>query len=323
MTPVLPLALGLGPPEIILIILVVVLLFGAKKLPELARGSGRALRIFKAETKGLLDDDDDDVKDTREDRGAAAARRPAPRRGRPAPRAPVSSPSAEQPVRRRGAAAPRHRALTARSAHPTAELTCPSPESSGCSAPGRRTPSAPTGGWRSRDHLRELRARLLRVGARAGRRADRRAVLLRPAARADLRPVQDAPWRSSTRARNTVATINGVGGPLLLQLKLCGAGRRRGHQPLLALPDLGLHRARPARPREALDPDLRRDRRAAVPRRRRGRLLRAAQGPRGADRLHPGRPDQPGRLRGVLLASSPGCCWSSGSRSRSRCSWCC
>jgi sec-independent protein translocase protein TatA len=64
MTPVLPLALGLGPPEIILIILVVVLLFGAKKLPELARGSGRALRIFKAETKGLLDDDDDDIKDT-------------------------------------------------------------------------------------------------------------------------------------------------------------------------------------------------------------------------------------------------------------------
>src|SRR3954447_24389062 len=63
MTPVLPLALGLGPPEIILIILVVVLLFGAKKLPELARGSGRALRIFKAETKGLLDDDDD-VKDS-------------------------------------------------------------------------------------------------------------------------------------------------------------------------------------------------------------------------------------------------------------------
>ena len=63
MTPVLPLALGLGPPEIILIIFVVVLLFGAKKLPELARGSGRALRIFKAETKGLLDDDDD-VKDS-------------------------------------------------------------------------------------------------------------------------------------------------------------------------------------------------------------------------------------------------------------------
>jgi sec-independent protein translocase protein TatA len=41
----------------LLILLVVVLLFGAKKLPELARGSGRALRIFKSETKGLMDDD--------------------------------------------------------------------------------------------------------------------------------------------------------------------------------------------------------------------------------------------------------------------------
>jgi len=49
---------GLGTPEIILILAVVVLLFGAKKLPDLARGSGRALRIFKAETKGLIDDDE-------------------------------------------------------------------------------------------------------------------------------------------------------------------------------------------------------------------------------------------------------------------------
>jgi sec-independent protein translocase protein TatA len=54
-----PLIAGLGPQELILILLVLVLLFGATKLPELARGSGRALRIFKAETKGLMDDDDD------------------------------------------------------------------------------------------------------------------------------------------------------------------------------------------------------------------------------------------------------------------------
>jgi sec-independent protein translocase protein TatA len=44
---------GLGAPELILIVFVLVLLFGAKKLPEMARGSGRALRIFKAETKGF------------------------------------------------------------------------------------------------------------------------------------------------------------------------------------------------------------------------------------------------------------------------------
>ena len=63
MTPglLIPLVLGLGAPELLIIIGILVLLFGAKKLPELARGSGRALRIFKAETKGLLDDDDKDA----------------------------------------------------------------------------------------------------------------------------------------------------------------------------------------------------------------------------------------------------------------------
>lgn len=43
----------LGPTEILIILGVVVLLFGGKKLPELARGSGRALRIFKTEIKAL------------------------------------------------------------------------------------------------------------------------------------------------------------------------------------------------------------------------------------------------------------------------------
>jgi sec-independent protein translocase protein TatA len=55
-----------APPggwELILIVLVILMLFGAKKLPELARGSGRALRIFKTETKGLMDDDDEVVDD--------------------------------------------------------------------------------------------------------------------------------------------------------------------------------------------------------------------------------------------------------------------
>ena len=57
-----------GGWELVLIVLVILLLFGAKKLPELARGSGRALRIFKAETKGLADDDDDESTKTPEQR---------------------------------------------------------------------------------------------------------------------------------------------------------------------------------------------------------------------------------------------------------------
>jgi sec-independent protein translocase protein TatA len=60
------LVLGLGAPELLIIVGILVLLFGATKLPELARGSGRALRIFKAETKGLLDDDDEKTPEQRQ-----------------------------------------------------------------------------------------------------------------------------------------------------------------------------------------------------------------------------------------------------------------
>ena len=49
----------IGATEILIILGIVVLLFGGRKLPELARGSGRALRIFKSEVKGLQDDEDD------------------------------------------------------------------------------------------------------------------------------------------------------------------------------------------------------------------------------------------------------------------------
>ncbi|SEL95471.1 Sec-independent protein translocase subunit TatA [Nonomuraea pusilla] len=49
----------LGVPELLIIAGVLVLLFGAKKLPEMARGVGRSLRIFKSETAKLRDDDDD------------------------------------------------------------------------------------------------------------------------------------------------------------------------------------------------------------------------------------------------------------------------
>jgi sec-independent protein translocase protein TatA len=48
---------GIGGTEIIVILVLVVVLFGSKRLPDSARSLGRSLRIFKAETKGLLTDD--------------------------------------------------------------------------------------------------------------------------------------------------------------------------------------------------------------------------------------------------------------------------
>ena len=45
------------PWHIIVVAIVVLVLFGAKRLPDGARAIGRSLRIFKAETKGLMEDD--------------------------------------------------------------------------------------------------------------------------------------------------------------------------------------------------------------------------------------------------------------------------
>ncbi len=48
--------------EWLIVLAIFVLVFGAAKLPELARGTGQALRIFKAETKGLTDDEEEKPK---------------------------------------------------------------------------------------------------------------------------------------------------------------------------------------------------------------------------------------------------------------------
>jgi sec-independent protein translocase protein TatA len=42
-----------GTTEIVIIVLVVLLLFGAKKLPELAKGLGKGIREFKTEIKDV------------------------------------------------------------------------------------------------------------------------------------------------------------------------------------------------------------------------------------------------------------------------------
>jgi sec-independent protein translocase protein TatA len=49
---------NLGATELIIIAVVIILLFGAKKLPDMARSLGRSAKILKAETKGLREDDD-------------------------------------------------------------------------------------------------------------------------------------------------------------------------------------------------------------------------------------------------------------------------
>ena len=76
---------SLGTPEIIIIAIVLLVLFGSAKLPKAARSLGQSMRIFKAETKGLRGEDDElrpaaaQVRRAR----APAGRSPAGRAGAP------------------------------------------------------------------------------------------------------------------------------------------------------------------------------------------------------------------------------------------------
>ncbi|MFZ0392082.1 MAG: twin-arginine translocase TatA/TatE family subunit [Calditrichia bacterium] len=57
---------GIGPPELLIVFLIILILFGAKRLPELARSLGRSINEFKSATQNIKDDldynrDDDSV----------------------------------------------------------------------------------------------------------------------------------------------------------------------------------------------------------------------------------------------------------------------
>ena len=52
-----PLVLGLGVPELLIILAVVLLLFGGARLAGIGKSTGRAIKEFKEETRGLKESD--------------------------------------------------------------------------------------------------------------------------------------------------------------------------------------------------------------------------------------------------------------------------
>ena len=56
MTPFLAFIEGIGGPELMMIMFIVLLLFGANRLPELARGIGKSVREFKKAASGVEDE---------------------------------------------------------------------------------------------------------------------------------------------------------------------------------------------------------------------------------------------------------------------------
>lgn len=100
---------GLEPWHLIIVVVVVFLLFGAKRLPDTARALGKSLRILKSETRALKEDFKEGVsgepKQTADSTGASGGApddRPAQRTIQAAPgdtasARPVGEPRASQP----------------------------------------------------------------------------------------------------------------------------------------------------------------------------------------------------------------------------------
>lgn len=55
--------MGMGMQELLLILLIIIIFFGAKKIPELARGLGRGIREFKDASKEIKDEINEGLKD--------------------------------------------------------------------------------------------------------------------------------------------------------------------------------------------------------------------------------------------------------------------
>ncbi|MGO3806631.1 MAG: Sec-independent protein translocase subunit TatA/TatB, partial [Sphingobacterium sp.] len=59
--------LNIGTQEMVLIVIVILLLFGGKKLPELARGLGRGIREFKDASEGIKQEISDQINNFEKD----------------------------------------------------------------------------------------------------------------------------------------------------------------------------------------------------------------------------------------------------------------
>ena len=96
---------NIGPLELAIVLIIALMIFGPKRLPELGKSLGKGMREFKDSITGDNDDDDDEQARARGRRLAAAAdrRRRRARRGRGRRRQPLLGERPRIPRKRRGA----------------------------------------------------------------------------------------------------------------------------------------------------------------------------------------------------------------------------
>lgn len=94
-----PLAIfGLGVPELLIILAVVLLLFGGSRLAGLGKSTGRALKEFKEETKGLTKDEAEKAEQADAPRPAVTNDRPVDAAGNQWPQQPSQGVTQDQPT---------------------------------------------------------------------------------------------------------------------------------------------------------------------------------------------------------------------------------
>jgi len=57
---------NIGVPGLILILVLALIIFGPSKLPELGQAAGKTLREFKLSTKGLMEDEEEEEKSSKQ-----------------------------------------------------------------------------------------------------------------------------------------------------------------------------------------------------------------------------------------------------------------
>jgi sec-independent protein translocase protein TatA len=89
---------GLEPWHLVIVLIVVFMLFGAKRMPDTARALGKSLRILKSETRALKEDFKEGVKGTDEP-GTSTATSTAQKTIKAAPGEPAGARTVSEPER--------------------------------------------------------------------------------------------------------------------------------------------------------------------------------------------------------------------------------